>query len=315
MSGALQVAFQNLRSFTKIPANTAVPTISGTVSIGQVLTSTTGTWTGVPTPTYTYQWQRGTTNISGATSSTYTIQLGDGGYTLRCVVTATNVVGSVSANSANTSTVALPEIGSSLGGGYYAGQISTSANGVATHALIVAPFASGHSFSKKYKNVNTAVTGADSMFDGAQNTADMVAEGDATVYPAAWFCDSLVIGGYSDWYLPSRYEMGVIYYHMKPYTSYPNLGVYQGTTNGTNPYSVPTRTTGYEYYVPAVTTAAAFREVGGTEYWYRSGYWSSTDDSTNVLKAWFVGFGNGQETTVENKNIALYVRGIRKIAL
>jgi hypothetical protein len=315
MSGALQVVFQNQRSFNKAPVNTAVPTVSGTVSIGSVLTSTTGTWTGNPTPTYTYQWQRGTTNISGATSSTYTIQLGDGGYTLRCVVTATNIVASVSANSANTTTVALPAIGSALGGGYYAGQISTSANGVATHALIVAPFASGHSFSKKYKNVNSAVTGADSMFNGAQNTADMVSTGDATVYPAAWFCDQLVIGGYSDWYMPSRYEMGCIYYHMKPYASYPNWGTSQGTTNGTNPYSVPTRTTGYGYYDPSITTASAFIEPTGTEYWYRSGYWSSTDDSTNTLKAWYVGFGDGEETNIENKNIALYVRGIRKIAL
>ena len=88
------------------PVNTAVPTISGTVAVGSTLSSTTGTWTGTPTPTYAYQWQRGTTNISGATASTYVAQAADVGSTLRCVVTATNAGGSAAANSANT--VAVP---------------------------------------------------------------------------------------------------------------------------------------------------------------------------------------------------------------
>jgi hypothetical protein len=90
------------------PVNTAVPTISGTVAIGSTLTSTTGTWTGAPTPTYAYEWQQGTTPISGATASTYVIQAADAGFTLRCVVTATNAGGSASANSADT--VAVPAV-------------------------------------------------------------------------------------------------------------------------------------------------------------------------------------------------------------
>jgi hypothetical protein len=234
---------------------------------------------------------------------------------LRCVVTATNVVSSVSANSANTSTVALPAIGSSLGGGYYGGQISVNGNGVATHALIVAPFASGHSFSKKYKNVNTAASGADSGINGPQNTADMVSTGDATVYPAAWFCDALVIGGYSDWYMPSRYELAVIYTNMKPYDYFPNYGSAQSSTNGINPYSVPPRTTPYGYYEIVKTTASAFIDPTGTEYWYRSAYWSSTDDPANTTRAFFVEFNSGEESIVAFKNEALYVRGVRRIAL
>ena len=87
------------------PLNSAVPTISGTVSIGQSLSSSTGTWLGVPTPSYAYQWQRGSTNISGATSSSYTIVGSDIGNTLKCVVTATNSLGTDSASSSNTITV------------------------------------------------------------------------------------------------------------------------------------------------------------------------------------------------------------------
>jgi hypothetical protein len=70
MSGALQAVFQNQRSFTAPPVNTVAPAVSGTATVGQTLSSTTGTWTGLPTPTFTYQWQRAGSNISGATSST-----------------------------------------------------------------------------------------------------------------------------------------------------------------------------------------------------------------------------------------------------
>ena len=53
-----------------IPANSTVPTISGTAQVGQTLTATTGTWTNNPT-SFTYQWNRAGTAISGATASSY----------------------------------------------------------------------------------------------------------------------------------------------------------------------------------------------------------------------------------------------------
>jgi alpha-tubulin suppressor-like RCC1 family protein len=85
------------------PVNTVAPVISGSVAVGQTLSSTTGTWTGNPTPTsFAYQWQSGTSDIVGATSSTYTVQAADVGSTLRCSVTATSTSGTASANSANT---------------------------------------------------------------------------------------------------------------------------------------------------------------------------------------------------------------------
>jgi len=88
------------------PVNTVAPVVSGTATFGQTLSTTNGTWTGVPTPTFTYQWQRVTTNISGATSSTYVLVAADVGNTIRCVVTGTNAVSAVSANSNSTATVA-----------------------------------------------------------------------------------------------------------------------------------------------------------------------------------------------------------------
>jgi VCBS repeat-containing protein len=58
------------------PVNTALPVITGTTQVGQVLAASTGTWS-PDLGTYTYQWLRGSTPISGATSSTYTQVSGD----------------------------------------------------------------------------------------------------------------------------------------------------------------------------------------------------------------------------------------------
>lgn len=94
---------------TVAPANTVAPVISSdgaVIGVGETLTTTNGTWTGTPSPTFTYQWQRSTTvagstyaNIALATASTYLVTSADVGFNLRCVVTGTNVAGNASANS------------------------------------------------------------------------------------------------------------------------------------------------------------------------------------------------------------------------
>jgi len=81
------------------PANTAVPVISGTTTEGSTLSTTDGTWTGSPTPSYAYQWKRGGANIGGATASTYLLVTADIAATITVTVTATNAGGSASATS------------------------------------------------------------------------------------------------------------------------------------------------------------------------------------------------------------------------
>lgn len=88
-----------------IPANTVLPAITGTAQVAQVLTSSTGTWTGVPAPSYTYQWKLAGAAIDGETDNTYTVRAGDVGSTVTVTVTATNAGGSVSATSAATAAV------------------------------------------------------------------------------------------------------------------------------------------------------------------------------------------------------------------
>ena len=96
------------------PVNTALPTITGTATEGQILTATDGTWTNTPTG-FIRTWQKcdaagaNCVAIPGATASTYTVATTDAGSTLRFSVAATNASGTSStpAVSAQTAVVVL----------------------------------------------------------------------------------------------------------------------------------------------------------------------------------------------------------------
>jgi len=302
MSGILMMSVGN--SYSSLPVNTVAPAVTGTASVGQTLTTTNGTWTGAPAPTFTYQWQRNTVDISGATSSTYVLDFPDAGKAIRCVVTATNSLGAVSANSNSTASVSLPAIGSAAGGGFYAGAVSATENGVATHYLIVGPISSSLTIAQ-WQNSNVPNAGATSFINGAQNTADLVADGGAGVYPAAHFCNNLVTGGYSDWYMPARNEVITCYYFLKP-TTQTNT-----TTQGSNSYAVSPQpiSTNYTSGNPAQTSAAAFQE-GGAQAFTADPFWSSTRASDT--EGWLIRFTNGSYDP-NGKSNTRYVRAIRRV--
>lgn len=398
MSGILLASVGN--SYGSIPVNTVAPVVSGTAAVNQTLSTTNGTWTGAPSPTFTYQWQRNNVNISGATSSTYLVVVADIGNPIRCVVTATNSLGAVSANSNETANVvagvpAAPTIGtatatgvtqatvsftaptndggstitsytatsspgnitgtlnqagsgtitvtgltastsytfrvtatnsagtsaqsaasnsittasspgaigSSYQGGFYAGSIGVSS--VATHYLVIAPLSSGQT-TAIWKNARTTTPGADSVINGPQNTADMVADGNSTVYPAAHFCNNAVIGGFSDWYMPAKNELEVCYFNLKPTTTS------NSTTSGINPNAVPARGSNYTAGTPAQTSAAAF-QTGGAEAFSANGYSSSTEVSANTV--WGQYFSNGVQLSDLIKDSSYRVRAVRRVAV
>jgi hypothetical protein len=194
-------------------------------------------------------------------------------------------------------------IGQAYGGGYYAGQIGVS--GVATHYIIVGPVASADS-AKEYKTVNTATAGADSVIDGPQNTADMVADGNATVYPAAHFCNNLSTGGQTDWYMPAKNELEICYYNLKPTTAS------NDTSSGTNTNAVPSRGSNYTTGTPAQTSATDFQSTGTEDFGLADVYWSSTEEAAQY--AWRQSFGTGGQLKSTKYN-AHRVRAVRRVAV
>jgi hypothetical protein len=203
--------------------------------------------------------------------------------------------------------IVLPAIGDSFKGGFYAGLISHTADGVATHALIVAPRATGASGTGYTITTllawqsTTSTTSATSPFDGADNTSKM------TNSPAADFCTGLTIGGYSDWYLPARFELDIAYYHLKPTTGGNN------TSWGINDYSVPKRTVNNTAGDPAQTSVTAFKDTG-SEPFVADFHWSSTERTST--DAWRLDFaGGGQGSSASGKTGTRRVRAFRKLAL
>jgi hypothetical protein len=277
---------------TATVAYTAPASDGGSVITSYTATSSPGGITGTLN-----QAGSGTITVSGLTAST--------SYTF--TVTATNGIGTGPASAASNSitTSAAPTvIGQAYGGGYYAGQIGVSS--VATHYIIVGPAASAQTSGIQWKNANTATTGADSDIDGPQNTADIVADGNSTVYPAAHFCNDLVIGGLTDWYMPAKNELEVCYYNLKPTTTN------NFTSSGINPNAVPARASNYTTGTPAQTSATDFRSTGTEDFLVASPYWSSTELTSS--NGSIQNFYNGRQNSYA-KDYAGALRAIRREAV
>lgn len=195
-------------------------------------------------------------------------------------------------------------IGEPFGGGFYAGQISTTANSVPTHYLIIAPKSSGLNGSVQWKTSNTSTGGTTSDINGPTNSANM----NNASHPAAQFCEGLTIGGFSDWYMPAKNELEVCYYNLKPDTGNNN------TSSGINPNAVPARASNYTNSpkVPNQTSATDFQS-GGTESLTGVDYWSSTQTATEY--ALRQNLATGEQDPNGTKMQSLHVRAIRRIAV
>lgn len=87
------------------PYLTAIPTLSGTFTSGQVITLANGTWAGDATISYQYEWFANNVKISGATSGTFTLTASQVGKRIMGRVIATNLSGSASATTAPSAAV------------------------------------------------------------------------------------------------------------------------------------------------------------------------------------------------------------------
>lgn len=194
-----------------------------------------------------------------------------------------------------------PAIGDAYGGGFFAGQISTSGDGVATHNLVIGPVASAENSSKQWKTSNSSTSGTGSNIDGPTNSSNM----NNADHPAGQFCEGLTIGGFSDWYMPAKNELEVCYYNLKPTTTSNETSV------GGNTNAVPSRGSNYTAGTPAQTAATAF-QTGGAQAFTDGTYWSSTEGGT--FASWFQTFSNGVLDT-SNKSNTNRVRAVRRVAL
>ena len=203
---------------------------------------------------------------------------------------------------AGSGAVGLPAIGSALGGGFFAGQISTAGNGTPDYNLVVGPVASAVA-NKKWKTTNTATAGTTSVIDGPTNSAAM----NSATYPAAQFCEGLSIGGYSDWYLPAINELEVCYYGLKPINENNN------TSFGINANAVPTRSSNYTLTVPAQVAVTDFQD--GNSEAFSGGYWSSTQSAAggNYARDQLFYGGGVQGNGFKASNYR--VRAIRRVAV
>lgn len=195
-----------------------------------------------------------------------------------------------------------PTIGQAFGGGFYAGQINVSGT---LYNLVVAPKASGENSSRTWGTygVTTAQT---SVIDGPTNSAVEAALGAS--YQAAVFCEGLNIGGYTDWYLPAKDELEVLYYFLKPNTNDNNEN-YGSNANAVSPEPVSTN---YTLALPAQTSAGIGFRTGETNALASLDYWSSTElNATNARKQYF---SNGTQGN-DDKGQLHYVRAVRRVAV
>jgi len=260
-------------------------------------------------------------------AQTYTIELRDHGTTFGASAWSTPI-------SITTAVSFIPDfeaqIGAPYGGGFVAGKIVSDYDGK-TYGLIVSD-GSGDSVqmgagAMSWRTSRTSVTTTGgvppmTLADGRANHNAILALNSLAEFPAfKWIEDNCNAGaglnGHTDWYLPSRDELEIIYRNFKPTTQDNNTGTRattgfggDGAVFGTNANSIPVGS-GYTLADPAQTADAAF-QAADEDAFEAGNYWSSTERDAST--AWYQYFLNGYQY-LSTKDNSYRVRAVRRIAL
>ena len=199
-------------------------------------------------------------------------------------------------------------IGDAYGGGFFAGQINVSGT---KYNLVVAPKASGETSGFTWGTA-AVTTGITSVINGPTNSASLAALGAG--YQPAVFCEGLTIGGYSDWYLPAKNELEVLYYYLKPDTSV-NFTSSGSNANAVSPEPISTN---YSSGSPGQTTASSFMAGGANALANISNtyYWSSTESTQTNAWAQLIYYAtlSGIQLSYDKQNASnVYVRAVRRV--
>jgi len=221
------------------------------------------------------------------------------------VVTLTVVAGGYSRDVLLTVKVALPNLGDPFGGGFYAGTMRLSDG---DYLLIAAPKAAEAKLRRKTSDSATSGTG--SYHDGVANSNAM----NDSAHPAAQYCLGYAGGGFSDWYLPARDEVEVLYRAGKPTTTANSIGSREESGgHGDNANSLPVGPA-YTSGAPGRTEYSAFVSDGAAAFATTSYYASSTESAASPGVAWLQTFDSGAQYT-GSKTLALWVRPVRRIKI
>lgn len=152
----------------------------------------------------------------------------------------------------------------------YQGGIVFYVDNTGEHGLVAA--STDQSTGIQWYNGSYPATGATAtaVGTGLTNTTKIIKAQGLGSY-AAKLCTDLVIGAYSDWYLPSIDELSLMYYNIGP------------------------------------GAAAPLTNVAGFAF---SAYWSSSETKSDAYRAWYIGFG-GSVPKDNDKNNIKYVRAVR----
>lgn len=192
--------------------------------------------------------------------------------------------------------------GQAYGGGFYAGKI---VDGGVTYYLIVAPNASGYSIKAFGPNGAALPAATNTTTNGLASSNSM----NSATYPAAYFCRGLNIAGFTDWYLPSRDELEILYRNLKGTTSAnlvagawrsaANMGAsgygLDNQANGVNANSSPTGAA-YTSGSPAQTAATDFQGTNAEAFkrnWSPYYYSSTNFDDNNLV--WEMDMNDGTQ--------------------
>jgi len=238
-----------------------------------------------------------------------------------------------------------PAIGALYGGGYFAGQIN---DGGTVYNLVVAPVLgdvtgpnpAGTLQGQRggatptgilYKTSASADLVADQNVVYGGTTSDRLkASGVHPLFNTTWLSSSTGpnggviniatggagggsgIGGYTDWYVPAKNELEVLYYYLKPNVT--SGGNANSTIHGSNPNAVAPEpiSTNYTATNPAQTTASLFQGTNAQAFSTAGAYWSSSEASSNTACAWRQDFANGQQN-FPNKDGNNFARAIRRV--